>query len=243
MKELHQKTIGEIVAANYEAAQVFNAHGIDFCCNGNRELEATCKEQNVSLQNITAELSEVFMKTDKQSIDYNSWPLDLLADVIEKKHHAYVEDRIPVIKQFLQKLCQVHGEAHPELMEISKIFEVSAGDLTAHMKKEELILFPFIRKLESAKKDGKKVASPQFGSVSNPVDMMMDDHEAEGARFRMIQQLSNGYQTPKDGCNTYQITYTMLKDFESDLHMHIHLENNILFPRSIALEKELNEKV
>lgn len=242
MKALHQKTIGEIVAANYEAAEVFAAHGIDFCCNGNRELEMACNEQNVSLQHVIGDLNEIFKKTDKQSVDYNSWPLDLLADVIEQKHHAYVEDRIPVIKQFLQKLCHVHGKAHPELIEITKIFETSAGDLTAHMKKEELILFPFIRKLEAAKKEGKSVVSPQFDSVSNPVDMMMQDHETEGERFRMIHELSNGYQTPEDGCNTYQITYAMLKDFESDLHLHIHLENNILFPRSVALEKQLSSE-
>jgi regulator of cell morphogenesis and NO signaling len=240
MKDIHQTTIGSIVASNYKAAEVFHSYGIDFCCQGNRTLEDACKEEKLDLDKLISDLEQVTKETDSITANYNSWPLDLLVEVIVKKHHKYVEEKIPLIKQFLQKLCDVHGANHPELFEISTLFSDSSDDLTTHMKKEELILFPFIRKLEKAKTEAATPSrSPQFGSVQNPVDMMMEDHAVEGDRFRKINSLSGGYAPPADACNTYRITYEMLKAFEADLHLHIHLENNILFPKSINLEREL----
>ncbi|ELR70228.1 Nitric oxide-dependent regulator DnrN or NorA [Fulvivirga imtechensis AK7] len=241
MNEIIEKTIGEIVAENYKAAEVFHHYGVDFCCKGNRVLKDVCKQNDISIDEMVLAIQNIIQNGGGQAVDYYSWPLDLLVDVIEKKHHAYVEEKIPVITQFLQRLCDVHGARHPELFEIKDLFTASAGELTTHMKKEELILFPFIRKLEKSKSVGQAVASPQFVSVQNPVDMMMAEHEAEGDRFRKINGLTDAYQPPSDACNTFKITYAMLQDFESDLHLHIHLENNILFPRSIALERTLAE--
>ena len=242
MNDLQQTTIGNIVASNYKAAQVFHSYGIDFCCNGNRLLKQVCDEKELSIEQVEKELSRALSTDDGELTNYRSWPLDLLVDYIEKKHHRYVEESIPVIKQFLQKICDEHGTKHPELLEINALFSGSSDDLTTHMKKEELILFPFIRKLENLKKDGLTPQTPQFKTVQNPVDMMMDDHSTEGERFRKINELSNGYAPPADACNTYVVTYSMLKKFEADLHLHIHLENNILFPKAIELEKEiLNE--
>jgi regulator of cell morphogenesis and NO signaling len=123
------------------------------------------------------------------------------------------------------------------LFEINRLFLESAQDLGAHMKKEELILFPFIRKMVAAKRSGEVLVQPHFGTVENPVAMMKDEHEAEGDRFEKISELTNGYQFPVDACGTYQVTFRMLEDFENDLHKHIHLENNILFPKAIELEK------
>jgi regulator of cell morphogenesis and NO signaling len=130
----------------------------------------------------------------------------------------------------------VHGERHPELLEIESLFLGSAGALTAHMKKEELVLFPYIKKMVSKG----PVEKPHFGTVQNPVQMMMNEHEVEGGRFREIAELSHNYTPPEDGCNTYRVAFAVLKEYENDLHLHIHLENNILFPKAIALEKKLN---
>jgi regulator of cell morphogenesis and NO signaling len=150
-----------------------------------------------------------------------------------------VEEKLPILKQYLHKLCQVHGERHPELFEINEEFSQSAGELAAHMKKEEFILFPHIRKMVMTRKDKTQLDVPNFGTVQNPVQMMMDEHTTEGDRFEKIAMLSNKYTPPADGCNTYRVTYALLNEFEEDLHLHIHLENNILFPKAIEMEREL----
>ncbi len=186
------------------------------------------------------ELEGVLSTSTNQSIDYKSWPLDLLAEYIEKTHHRYVEEKIPVIRQFLDKLCSVHGERHPELFKINELFRASAGELASHMKKEELMLFPFVKRMVKAKLDNEAIQSPQFGTVENPIAMMMEEHDTEGERFREIAELTNNYTPPADACNTYKVTFAMLDEFEKDLHLHIHLENNILFPNAVKLEKQFD---
>jgi regulator of cell morphogenesis and NO signaling len=231
--------IGELVAQDYRTASVFKKYGIDFCCQGNRTVLDACTKKDIDPKGLLEELESVTREQGNDGTDYKSWPLDLLADYIEKRHHRYVETRILEIKPYLDKICRVHGDRHPELFEIQEEFNASAGELAAHMKKEEFILFPFVRKMAKAKQEGLKVGSPQFGTVQNPVQMMMDEHSTEGDRFSRIEALSNHYTAPADGCSTYQVTFALLKEFEQDLHLHIHLENNILFPKTIALEKEL----
>ena len=232
--------IGELVAQDYRTASVFKKYGIDFCCQGNRTILDACEKKSIDSDAVLTELDSVSKGKDNSATDFKSWPLDLLADYIEKKHHRYVEEKILEIKPYLDKICRVHGERHPELFEIQEQFVASAGELAAHMKKEEFILFPFVRKMMKAKSEGAKVSSQQFGTVQNPVQMMMDEHSTEGERFSKIEALSNHYTTPADGCSTYRVTFALLQEFEQDLHLHIHLENNILFPGAIALEKELN---
>src|SRR5690606_18377593 len=139
-------TIGEMVAEDYRAAAVFSKYGIDFCCKGNRSLEDVCDKKNVDVQTLKNELSNIGSSGENQ-IDFKSWPLDLMADYIEKTHHRYIEENTPVIQKFLDKLCRVHGERHPELHQIKALFDESARDLAAHLKKEELILFPFVRNM------------------------------------------------------------------------------------------------
>ncbi len=238
-----ESNIGAIVAEDYRAAGIFERAGIDFCCNGNRTIEAACAEQKIAASELINQLQEAIearpAKEDAVT-DYKSWPLDLLADFIEKKHHRYVTTQIPVIQAFLEKLVIVHGGRHPELAEIKALFEESAGELTVHMKKEELMLFPFIRKLVLAKQTGSKDIAAPFGAIENPIRMMMHDHDAEGERFRKIKELSNQYAAPADGCNTYRAAFATLQAFEDDLHLHIHLENNILFPKSIELKESFN---
>ena len=235
MSLTQEKIVGELVAEDYRAAGVFKTHGIDFCCQGNRSISDAAASANIATEQLMKELEDVIAVKAENSIDFQSWPMDLLADYVEKKHHRYVEQAIPVLNQYLDKICKVHGDRHPELLEINKLFKESAGELTAHMKKEELILFPFIRKMAAKNELG----NAHFGSVENPVKMMMDDHFAEGERFRKIAELSSDYTPPTDACNTYRVAFSLLNEFEEDLHRHIHLENNILFPKAIEKEKAL----
>ncbi len=234
-----EKTVGQIVADDYRSAPVFEKFGIDFCCTGNRSIEEACKQNNVDPKELTKALETALAETTTPTTDFKSWPLDLLADYIEKRHHRYVEERIPIIKQNLDKLVQVHGAKHPELLKINELFIASAGEFAMHMKKEELMLFPFIRKMVRAKKNNEPLAEPRFGTVKNPIQTMMREHDNEGESFRQIEALSNNYTPPADGCNTYKVTFALLKEFQGDLHMHIHLENNILFPKAEELEKEM----
>ncbi|MCF1192290.1 iron-sulfur cluster repair di-iron protein [Mangrovimonas sp. AS39] len=236
--KIKEKNIGQFVAEDYRTAAIFKKYNIDFCCKGHRTLKEVCEKKGIDQNLIVDELEIVLNSNSNQSIDYKSWPLDLLIDYIEKTHHRYVEEKIPILKQFLDKLCRVHGERHPELFKINKLFIASSNELTAHMKKEELILFPFIKKLVRAKLDSQMVLQPAFGTVENPIAMMMNEHDNEGERFRIIAELTNNYQPPVDACNTYRVTFAMLDEFEKDLHLHIHLENNILFPGAVKLEKQ-----
>lgn len=230
------KTIGTIVADDYRTASVFSQRGIDFCCKGNRTIDEVCTKKGIDKFLLLEELERATLNNNNQNIDFKSWELDLLIDYIEKKHHRYVEEKIPQLLSFLIKLEQVHGEKHPELFEIKKLFKRSADELTQHMKKEELILFPFVKKMVEANRNNQAISNPGFGSVTNPIAMMMEEHENEGARFEKIVELSNNYTPPAEACNTYKVTFQMLQEFEADLHTHIHLENNILFPSAIFLQ-------
>lgn len=233
-----QKPIGEFVAEDFRTAAVFSSYGIDFCCKGHRTLEEVCLKNDVNPDELIEKLASVLDSVTDQSIDYKSWPLDLLAEYIEKKHHRYVEEKTPVLRQYLDKLCKVHGQKHPELFKINELFTASSSALASHMKKEELLLFPFIKKMVKASLEQKTVGSPQFGTVKNPIQKMMQEHDNEGERFRDIAALTNTYTPPADACNTYKVTYAMLDEFEKDLHLHIHLENNILFPEAVKLEHQ-----
>jgi regulator of cell morphogenesis and NO signaling len=239
MSTLTEKTIGELVAEDYRTASIFEQYGIDFCCNGNRNLTEACADKNIRPEELLSKIDRVQQETKSNLPDFQSWPADLLVDYIEKKHHRYIEETIPVLKQYLEKIGQVHGNNHPELLKIAALFSASAGELTAHMKKEEFILFPYIRKMVKVRNSGEQPEHPLFGTVANPIQMMMQEHDHEGVRFREISRLSNTYTPPEDACNTYRVAYATLKEFEDDLHQHIHLENNILFPRALAMEKEL----
>ena len=231
------KTIGEMVADDFRAASVFSANKIDFCCKGNRTLDEVCNQKGLDVYDVLAQLEKA-TESNNSTIDFNTWELDLLIDYIEKKHHRYVEEKAPILLSFLLKLEQVHGAAHPELFEIKNLFKRTADELTQHMKKEELILFPYIKQMVEAARNKTPLSAPGFGTVANPIAMMMEEHENEGNRFEKIVAISNNYTPPADGCNTYKVTFQMLQEFESDLHTHIHLENNILFPKAIVLQEK-----
>lgn len=242
METLEKITIGEYVAKDFRTAAVFSKYKIDFCCKGNRTIEEACEKKDIDSNQLMEQIDAVLATKNDSVIDFKIWPLDLLADYIEKTHHRYVEEKTQILLPFLDKLCKVHGANHPELFEINELFIGCAGELAQHMKKEELMLFPFIKKMAKASLTEEPIAKPQFGTVKNPIAMMMEEHEAEGDRFVKIAALTNNYTPPADGCSTFRVTYAMLADFEQDLHKHIHLENNILFPSAMLLEKKFSEQ-
>jgi len=231
--------IGELVAENYRAAGVFKKYGIDFCCQGNRTIDDACTTQNLDSESLIKDLSEVINQKAEGTVDYKSWPLDLLVDYIEKKHHRYVEEKINEITPYVAKIAKVHGDNHPELIEINESFISCTEALASHMKEEEQILFPYVREIVKAKLENLPFAKPSFSTIESPIETLMTEHNAEGERFRKIAELSNNYQAPADGCNTYKVTFALLKEFEEDLHLHIHLESNIVFPEILKLEKEI----
>lgn len=234
------KTIGQIVADDFRAAAVFKKYGIDFCCKGGRTIEDACGRKKVSQDAILSEL-DALPKGGQAEINASSWPLDLLINYIVRMHHRYVQEKTPYLLQFLDKLCRVHGERHPELFEINEHFMACAKELSKHLEKEEQVLFPYVTELVEAAPVGVLPAS-HFDSVETPIAMMMHEHSVEVERFEKIAQLTGGYIPPADACNTYRVAFAMLEEFENDLHKHIHLENNILFPKVIALEKKLRDR-
>ncbi len=239
MNYTEKDIIGDVVAADYKAATIFNKHSIDFCCNGNRTIGEACQSHGLDSEEFVDELNKSLSEMESKSTDYNSWPLDLLADYIEKKHHRYCDSKITEIKPYIEKITNVHGGRHPELAEVQELFNKTAAEMSMHMKREELTLFPYIRKMVSANDKGKTPEKPRFETVESPIAKMMAEHDEEGKRFRRIREITNDYSVPEDGCNTYKVTLAMLEEFEQDLHLHIHLENHILFPKSLELEKSL----
>ncbi len=236
MKISPDSTLGEVVKGNFNTAAVFQANNMDFCCGGSINIADACSKAGIDAGQLIARLEAAAAQTDPDSEYINSLEPDELCTYIIKRHHEYVRKNIPLLTKNLEKICQVHGEHHPELYKIRDLFTQSAGNLTMHMQKEEIMLFPYIQRLARAKRDHAALAGSPFGSVSNPIGAMVAEHQAEGERFDEIAKLSGNYQLPGDACATFEVTYQQLKGFEDDLHRHIHLENNILFPKAIELE-------
>ncbi len=232
-------TIGAIVAGNYKAASVFRKYGIDFCCKGNRTIAQACEGKALVAEDLMQEVTKALATATSTGTDFTSWPLDLLADYIQKIHHSYVTHKTPELRAYLDKINKVHGDRHPELGEVLDLFVASTNELLQHMEKEENILFPYIRILSEAERSGATPTPPPFGSIQNPINAMMHEHEHEGERFARIAEITDNHTPPADACATYKVAFANLQAFEADLHTHIHLENNILFPKAIALEKEL----
>ena len=235
MKNLKNKTVADVVTENIKTADVFKKHGIDFCCGGGISLEKACSKNNIDYNLLISELSNLSTKTSS-STNFNSWKLDFLIDYIVNEHHKYVEENIPLLKQYAAKVAKVHGHFYKELIEINDLIITVSNELTTHMKKEELILFPFIKKLVKANNEGRSVSIPHFGTINNPINMMEEEHDDAGEIFKRISQLTNKYSTPEGACNTFKALYSKLEEFEDNLHQHVHLENNILFLKARKLE-------
>ncbi|NVK53132.1 MAG: iron-sulfur cluster repair di-iron protein [Flavobacteriaceae bacterium] len=238
MENLDIKTVADVVTENIKTAHVFKKHGIDFCCGGGISIKKACEKNNVDFDTIVAELNQLENKTS-YATDYNNWELDFLIDFIVNTHHKYVEENLTLLKQYGDRVAKVHGHHYTELLEIKDLIHEVSDELAAHMKKEELILFPFIKKLVQAIKNNTPIEKPHFGTVNNPIKMMEEEHDKAGDIFKRISELTDKYQTPEGACNTFKALYSKLEEFEDDLHQHVHLENNILFPKAIKLEASL----
>ncbi len=233
---LGSRTVAELVTDNYKAADVFKKHNIDFCCGGGISVEEVCKKKNLDYKSLESELLALDEQVDAAH-DYANWPMRKLVDYIMDKHHAYVKESIPVLFQYAGKVTRVHGDRHPDTVLIKDLFIELAEELVPHMGKEERILFPYIKQMEGMYDVFQPMPTPPFGSVENPIRMMELEHDNAGSISKKIAELSNNFQPPEGACNTFRVLYLKLGEFVDDLHQHIHLENNILFPRAIELAK------
>ncbi len=238
MVDIDSKTVAEIVTENIKTADVFKKNGIDFCCGGNVKVQEICEKKGVDFNIIKEELQHINTGTSIDH-DFNSWDLDFLADYIINTHHKYVVKANDLIIQYSDKVAKVHGHHYTEVVEINKLFHSIADELKTHMHKEEMILFPHIKELAIAKRNNTKVAPSPFGTIQNPINMMEAEHDGAGDIIKQITKLSNNFIPPEGACNTFRALYAKLEEYQNDLFQHIHLENNILFPKAIALEEEL----
>jgi regulator of cell morphogenesis and NO signaling len=234
------ETLGEIAAKDIRKAQIFRKYGLDFCCGGKKTVKEACAEKGLDVTRIEQELQQADRNiTAARPLPYNEWDPAFLADYIVNTHHTYVRQMLPDLTAYALKVARVHGDQHPELLEINRLVEAIRDELMGHLPKEEEILFPFIKQLVQAKASGQPLNRPPFGTVENPVRMMEMEHENAGQALEQIRELSQNYSLPEDACGSYRLLFKMLEEFEADLHLHIHLENNILFPKALELEKEL----
>lgn len=236
-----ERTVADCVTENIKASHVFKKYGIDFCCGGGVSIEKACEKNGIDYTQLAEELLTINCNNG-QEVDFNKLQLDQLIDHIVEKHHKYVENSIGILIQYSKKVAKVHGENSPELFEVSRLFQKLATELAAHLKTEEMILFPFIKKMVTAEKEGTGLKTLHFNTVENPITMMEIEHEEAGSILKRIAQLTNNYTPPAHACNTYKALFDKLDEFEQDLHEHIHLENNILHPRALKLERELRSE-
>lgn len=239
MATLEQKTVGEIVAEDYNNAQVFNEFGVDFCCGGEKTITEACAEEGIAFEKMKEALQNSSLSQPAENHDYKTWSPDFLADYITNTHHKFSREKLPEIGKYAHKVSQVHGGNHEELKEIFHEFTMMHKDIINHLDKEERILFPYIKKLVEAEESGEELEEPDFGSAANPIDMMEEEHDEAGDSMKKIRALTNDYTLPEDACTTFELLYKNLEAFEQDLHKHVHLENNILFPKAIALEEQI----
>lgn len=234
-KENKMKTIGEIVAEDYRAATIFRSYKLDFCCGGNKSVEEACERKNVNPDEVHEALKNLG-QIGAPEHNYNSWKSSFLIDYIVNNHHGYVKEKLPEIGFYSHKVARVHGDRHPELIEMHQLFTELSQEFTDHMMKEEQILFPFIKKMEEAQENNEPMPESHFQSVNNPITMMEMEHETAGNLMGQLEELSNSFTPPTDACATYRVYFENLKAFQGDLHKHVHLENNILFPKAKKME-------
>lgn len=232
----NQKTVGELVTEDIRTATIFKKFGIDFCCGGGKPIQEACEEKGANYDNLMTEIQSI-MNDLEPDVDFQSMPLETLIDHIYDKHHKYIYENGPITAQFVNKVAHVHGERHPETVEVAKVYNELLSELNHHMMKEENVLFPYIKSLIAKQADQSGSVLSPF--VSNPIRMMEIEHDSAGDMLKKLRGLTSEYTPPADACNTYKAAYANLKALEDDIHIHIHLENNILFPKAIELESDL----
>ena len=227
-----EETIGELVAKDIRKAEVFKKFGIDFCCGGKKTVDETCAKKGIDVTEVKKALDAVETRKNDQH-DFDSWKASFLSDYIVNIHHTYVSNATPILGELSKKVASRHGGEYPYLVGVSDKTEELLSELTTHMKKEEQVLFPYIKALEA---NGGSAATV-FKTIQDPIWMMESDHDAAGDIMRDIRALTNDYTLPEGACNSFSFLIHKLEEFENDLHTHIHLENNVLFPKALLLEK------
>ncbi len=220
-------SIGEIVALDYRAAAVFKEAGIDFCCGGKKSIDETCSEKGINKANLIEKLDKLESTPNTTTHNFIEWEPGFLCDYIMNTHHKFVLKSLPELVQYTRKLSTVHGDRHPELTEVAELFSEINRELLQHLKNEEEVLFPAIRE---AFKSGSREAK---NTIVSEISRLSDEHEFAGGAMDKISVITGNYKVPADGCNTYLVTFKLLEQFEDDLHTHVHLENNILFPKAM----------
>ena len=229
MKTYKQTKIGDIVTQDFRAAEVFKKAGIDFCCGGSQSLEAACRDKKLDVAEIESELEKLENSEPGSSHKFNEWKLDFLCDYIVNTHHQTVMKLLPELTFYTQKIAEVHGDNHPELSEIANLFAQVDTELRQHLCNEEEVLFPAIREVL------KTNSAESKATIISEITRMTGEHEFAGGAMDKINELSHRYAVPEDGCNTFRVAYKLLEQFEDDLHIHVHLENNILYPKAMKL--------
>jgi regulator of cell morphogenesis and NO signaling len=224
-----EPTIGEIVANDFRAASMFKEAGIDFCCGGNKSLSDACKEKGADESHLIQQLETLAQTPVSGAMNFKEWELGFLSDYIVNTHHKFVLKNLPELVFYTQKIANVHGDHHPELIEVESLFAKINEELLQHLKNEEEVLFPAIKEAE-------KSISPEVKStIVSEITRMQGEHEFAGGAMDKINVLTNNYFIPEDACNTYRVSLKLLEQFEDDLHVHVHLENNILYPKALKL--------
>ena len=239
MTTLYSKSLAQIVNENHKTAYVFEKYHLDFCCKGKRMLQQACEEMKVPVEQVIAELENI-TSDSKISVDFDKMSLTQLANYIVLTHHEYIKTELPLIHSYLQKIASKHGDRHPELLAVFNAFAELQEDLSQHMEKEEIILFPRIMMVELYSHDNSEIQTNR-SHLESPITVMEQEHENAGDLLAQIRELTNNYNLPLDACTTYRLAFAALQAFEMDMHQHIHLENNILFPKTIKLFNTLNE--
>ncbi len=235
MNETVNRTIGEIVVADFRTARVFEKYRIDFCCGGKITLAAACREKGIDAAVLLREIEAVRSEPGERSPNYGAWDLSFLADYIVNTHHAWLRENMEKISAYAHKIAGVHGTHHPEVIQISEIFDRIATDMMLHLRAEEEEFFPAIKRLEAARKAGTAQDAQDSAALRECLANLHHEHDEIGTAVHTIRDLAREYAVPGDACTTYALTYRLLKEFEDDLHKHVHLENNILFPKAAEL--------
>lgn len=231
------RTVGDLVRERPGRARVFEDLGIDYCCGGRDSLSEACASAGLRVEDVSRRLRESdASQTGVTETDWTKEPLSRLVDHILETHHAYLRDELPRLADSIDRIVAAHAEGHPELREVRSVFTALKTELESHMAKEEQVLFPLIRELEQSEEAPGQAPEFHCDSLRNPIAVMESEHSDAGEALGRLRRLTAGFTTPEDGCATYRRVMDGLRELESDLHRHIHKENNILFPRAVELE-------
>ncbi|MFN8431538.1 MAG: iron-sulfur cluster repair di-iron protein [Spirosomataceae bacterium] len=238
MELISELKVGQIVRKNPKAADVFNEYGIDYCCGGNVMLSEVCEKQEINFEEISQKIEKTFEEKQPSSLDFDQFELDFLADYVTNVHHNYLYKNLPEIRFYVEKVFNKHGERFDYLPELHDLYLALEGDLLGHLPKEENILFPYIKKMINELKLKEKSEKPFFGTIQNPISVMHAEHDEAGEILHRLRKITNNYTAPENACNSHLVMISKLKEMDADLVQHIHIENNILFPKVVLLEEE-----